>query len=115
MLCIMVALKVWKHKMRGKRFKVLCDNIATVMVLNAGKTWDKFQESCLRGITFVAATEGFEMKLVHVAGVSNRLPDLLSRWDIDSSAKSKFEKDTAGMLIKEMVVTESMFKFECDW
>ena len=36
LLCIMVALKVWEQFLRGQRIKILCDNIASVMVLNKG-------------------------------------------------------------------------------
>ena len=34
MLAIVVSLKVWKHRLTGKRFVMLCDNEAVVQVVN---------------------------------------------------------------------------------
>jgi hypothetical protein len=40
-------------------------------------------QNCLREICFYAANLQFEVKAKHNSGENNRLPDYLSRWEID--------------------------------
>ena len=80
LLTVMVALKLWGKLFRGKRISILCDNIASVMVLNRGITRDKFQAQCLREITFITAVGEFQVRAQHIPGTDNRIPDILSRW-----------------------------------
>ena len=86
MLALIVAVKVWKGKFRGLRVGVKCDNEATVIVINSGKSRDPFMQACLRELCFVCAKGEFEVWAEHIAGVNNRLPDLLSRWDLGAGA-----------------------------
>ena len=79
LLTVMVALKLWGKLFRRKRISILCDNIASVMVLNRGITRDKFQAQCLRVITFITAVGEFQVRAQHIPGMDNRIPDILSR------------------------------------
>ena len=82
MLAIVVALKLWGKYFVGKRIVINCDNLVSVRVLNTGATRNTFLQSFLREICFIAAMDQFELKALHIDGCSNRIPDLLSRWDI---------------------------------
>lgn len=42
---------------------------------------------CLREICFYAATLQFEVQAKHISGETNRLPDYLSRWELDKQIK----------------------------
>ena len=48
LLTLLVALKKWKHRFRGKRFGVNCDNIAVVQVINNGTAKDLLLQKMLR-------------------------------------------------------------------
>lgn len=115
LLVIVVALKLWKNKFRGKRILVQCDNKTSVDVLNSGRARSSFFNSCLREVAFVAAQWDFEIKAVHIPGVSNRIPDLLSRWDLEPSARTEFEVRTEGFRVRERFVSSGLFRFSHDW
>jgi len=91
LLSIVVALKLWGPRCTGLRLTFRCDNEAAVTVLNTGRCRNSFMDSCLREICYFSARYEFEVRAVHVPGVSNPLADLLSRWDsFDSAAKEQF-------------------------
>ncbi|CAC5359467.1 unnamed protein product [Mytilus coruscus] len=74
-----VCLKLWGAKFKGKRNIIKCDNRVTVTVINTEKSRNQFLQSCLCEICFVAPINEFKLKAVHIAGVDNRLADMLSR------------------------------------
>ena len=91
LLTIVVALKLWGARWTGLRITVRCDNEAAVTVVNTGRCRNPFMNSCLRELCYLAALYEFEVRAVHVPGVSNHFADLLSRWDSCSvSAKDAF-------------------------
>lgn len=79
----MVAVKLWGHLLANKKVTINCDNMVSVRVLNSGATRIAFLQACLREICFFAALNNCEIKANHISGVNNRIPDLLSRWDLD--------------------------------
>ncbi|CAG2202644.1 unnamed protein product [Mytilus edulis] len=89
MLTVVVCLKLWGTKLRGKRIIIKCDNQVTVTVINTGRSRNQFLQSCLREICFVAAINEFELRAVHIAGVDNRLADMLSRWHLHNEFSVK--------------------------
>ena len=48
LLTIVVALRIWGHKFKGKRLVVHCDNLSSCLVLNKGSTRCGFMQACLR-------------------------------------------------------------------
>ncbi len=82
---------MWGDKWAGKRIVVKCDNASSVWVINTGKTRDDFMQSSMRELAFITARHEFEVKAVHVPGVSNRISDILSKWEIQDDAASKFQ------------------------
>lgn len=117
LLVVMVALRLWSQFFNGKRIRILCDNIASVLVINSGKSKDAFANSCLRDILFICATSGFEIRSVHLAGIDNRLSDHLSRWHLGSEHHKAFfqEATTSSYSLREWEVPSDIFKFTSTW
>jgi hypothetical protein len=113
LLSLVVALKLWGHLLRRQRVLILCDNLTSVHVLNNGRTRDIFLQQCLREICYQAALNNFEIRAKHIAGVENRLPDLLSRWSLGTEYKVSFEQITEGHNLVEDRVSPTNFKL-CD-
>jgi hypothetical protein len=115
MLTVVVATKMWCRHWKGKRIRVYCDNYASVLVINSGKTRDLYLQSCLREHCFVAAVNEFEIRAVHIAGVDNRLCDLLSRWDTDVYYREAFYTLSCGQDWVETTVPIDYFMFSHAW
>ena len=115
LLTIVVALRIWGHKLTGKRILIHCDNLSSVQVLNSGSTRDSYMQACLREICFHAACWEFEIRGHFIPGVENRLPDLLSRWDLSSGHRSEFIQRTEGSFMSEVKVMDADFAFTHRW
>ncbi len=112
LLTIIVAYKICGHQWAGKCLLVKCDNEASVTVMNSGKSKDYFMQACLRELAFVCATHKVEIKGIHIPGVSNRVPDILSRWNLDPRYQNEFNQ----LVVSERTfVFEGFFKFTHDW
>lgn len=81
-LALVAAVALWREKLRGKRVLAHCENMATVEVVNRGRTKNQFMAACLRELCYISATVDLELRVVHLPGVRNRVADLLSRWDL---------------------------------
>ena len=55
------------------------------------------------------------MRAVHICGVDNRLPDLLSRWALSDQYKQKFFDATKELILAENEVTVDHFRFSHCW
>ena len=65
----------------------------------------------LREICYIAAIYEFEVREVHVPGVSNKLADVLSRWDSCSfSAKEQFLQRAQRDHCHEVPVPDALFR-----
>ena len=114
-LCaVMVAIKLWGPRFRGRRVKIFCDNLVSVMVLNTNRTRVEFMQDCLREILFVAAVYEFEIRAVHLASKENRLPDLLSRWHLGHEFRSEFHKLSKPSMYR-VRIDPNMFEFLNVW
>jgi hypothetical protein len=87
----------------------------SVRVLNTGATSNTFRQSCLREICFGAAVTNFDVKAKHIAGCENRIPVLLSRWDLNSKFRDDFCCLTKDLDIIEDDLHSSFFIFNHDW
>ncbi|XP_019622994.1 PREDICTED: uncharacterized protein LOC109469050 [Branchiostoma belcheri] len=56
LLTILVCARLWGKYWSGLRIVVLCDNEASVTVLNSGRSHSPFLQSCLRNLWLCAAT-----------------------------------------------------------
>ena len=112
LLTIVIALKIWGHKFKGKRLLVNCDNLSSCLVLNKGSTKCSFMQACLREICFLAAVGEFEIKAKHIEGVNYRLPDLLSRWELDAKYRREFLRIFVGT---EVSINQDVFRIDERW
>ncbi|CAG2215233.1 unnamed protein product [Mytilus edulis] len=111
MLTVVVCLKLWGTKLKGKRIIIKCGNHVTVTVINTGKSRNQLLQSCLREICFVAAINKFELRAVHIAGVDNRLADMLSRWHLHSYYAKTYFEETKYIHLEEFEVPNELFQF----
>ena len=82
---------------------MFCDNEVSVVVLSTGRSRDPFLQACLHEICFLSASFKVEIKVVHLPGVDNCIPDLLSRWD-----KSDTYRDKCNQLITDLITSEDV-------
>ena len=115
LLTVAVCCKVWGHKWLGKKIRIYCDNQASVTVLNSGRSRDQFMQSCLREIMFLAARFQFEIQAIHLPGVDNRLPDLLSRWSLGEQYQAEFQRVIGDSPATQIYVYPGLFEFSHDW
>ena len=87
-LAVMVGLKVWGHQLTGQYFWVHVDNEAVATVINTGASRDTELQKALREIALIAAKHQFVIKARHISGISNRIPDWLSRWQEPQARKA---------------------------
>ena len=113
-LALVVALKIWSHKYTNKSFLMYCDNQTTVDVVNSGRAKNEFAQACLREIAYLTARNNSIVRVVHIMGKNNRIPDSLSRWDSEVSRRQFFE-DTRGFKVVEIKIDDDLFEFEHDW
>ena len=115
LLSVMICVKLWGQQWKGSRLQVVCDNEAAVRVLNRGFSRDAFMQDCMREIAYFAALWEFELRAVHIPGVDNRIPDLLSRWDLDVKFSRAFYHHTREFRLIECEVSDDIFKFSNLW
>ena len=114
MWAVMAALRLWADQLTGKYFWIQVDNEAVASVLNSGKGKDKELQNALREITFIAAKHNFVLKARHIPGVTNRIPDWLSRWG-EPEAKKKFRKYARDKGLTYRRTTNSLIQYHFNW
>jgi len=113
-ITIIIALKLWGPELKGKRFVINCDNATSVSVLNSGRAHEEFLQCCAREMAFLACKFEFEYKVVHIAGIDNRLPDFLSRSYSDEKYLRLFHEATNNSW-KQEYLKNDCWKFSCLW
>ena len=112
---IIVALKLWGEQFRGKVIKISTDNEAVSIIVNSGCSQDRKLQSQLREVVWWTAKCGCKIKTVHLAGVKNKIPDLLSRWHEGRQVQDEFKQCTQDRKIKFKTIPNEWFKFEHNW
>lgn len=115
LLTVMVAIKLWKDKMRGVRARVQCDNTAAVAAMNLARMHNKFTQQCMREITYWTALSEFDVWVVHIEGVSNVLADALSRKHLGQEFKDKAEAMIREKQLTWVKVRTDLFRFSAEW
>lgn len=112
---IMVAIKLWSHKLKGIRVTVYCDNSASVSVLNTLKSNSSRLLQLTREIAFWCAEGQTEIKAVHLAGRDNRVPDWLSRWEKGPQFREAFHQWNQKAKYRQVKVIPHMWTCHADW
>ena len=115
MFAIIVCLKLWGKFYKGKKIQIFCDNESVCYCLNTGRSKHAILQSCLREVAFLAAIHEFQIKAVHLSSCSNRVADILSRWESKLCHRDQFFELTKEFVLEECVVSDSMFNFENLW
>lgn len=116
MLTVMVAIKLWCHKLVKKKINIFCDNLAVCIVLNTGKAKNEFLQQCLREISFVASVHEFQLMASHLSSSENRLSDDLSRMHLNPRHRdSFFSLLPQAVEFKDAIITDELFQFTHDW
>ncbi|KAI8503309.1 hypothetical protein Bbelb_191300 [Branchiostoma belcheri] len=97
LLSILVCARLWGKHWAGSRIVVMCDNEASVTVLNSGRSRSPFLQTCLRNLWLCAAVGQFELRAIHIPGLENRLADHLSRWTSSKYHQNEFLRLSAHM------------------
>ena len=105
---VLIAIKTWKHKFKGTYFWIHVDNEAVATILNTGASKDTHLQALLREIAYIAATYQFVIKAKHIMGVTNRIPDWLSRWK-DPGARKKFRAYAQEKSLRNIKIPEGSF------
>lgn len=79
---IVVACIIWGGEWSRKRILFHCDNMATVEIINKGRSKIKLIMKLMRRLTFCAAIGNFTVHARHVPGVKNNIADSISRFQM---------------------------------
>ena len=114
MMAVLMALKIWGSQLKGSYFWIHVDNEAVAVVLNSGASKDIQLQNLLREIALLAAQHQLVIKARHISGISNRVPDWLSRWHEPEARKSfwEFAKDNS---LTKMKVSAEMLGCTNEW
>lgn len=114
-LVLIVAVKIWKSKLKGLRVVVHCDNLVTVFVVNTGRAKSRDLQRACRELAFQAATGEVEIRSQHISGAHNRVADWLSRYHCSAGAKKLFDDWNLFECSKEVIVSPELFRFNDKW
>ena len=114
LLAVLAGLRIWANQLEGKYFWIHVDNEAVGTILNTGASKDPQLQSLLREIAYIAATKQFVIKAKHISGVSNRVPDWLSRWN-EASARKNFRQYAREKSLKKINIRPEHFNIDNKW
>ena len=85
------------------------------IIINIGRSRDEILQYQLRELAYLSTKHQFITKAQHISGVTNRIPDLLGRWDQSESIRMEFRARTSNMDLIENEVDEKLLLFSHDW
>ena len=110
-LMLLIATKVWSHKLHRKKFVVNCDNKNTVLAINSGASKDPTMQLCLRELHKTTALISCELQARFISGKSNRISDHLSRVQLHKKHLIEFHRLTEGYVKKQYYVHDHQWAF----
>ena len=110
-LNVVMCLKLWGSKCRGKKLLLMCDNYNTMCAINSGSSRDKVVQCCLREVHKITAWHSIQIRMRFLKGVDNRISDSLSRWHLDKKFTTQFYELTRGKEVREVGITENLWNF----
>ena len=111
LLTIVVAVKLWQCKLRGRCIRIHCDNQACVTMINSMSSKNAFLQSCLQELWLTLALNKIMLCASHIPGHANTLADCLSRWSTNTGCQDQFYDLTSGAFFKEVTVDPELFAF----
>ena len=83
---VLVALRLWAPRLRGKTVLLYADNWATVCAFESGRAQDPLIRAVMREAWQLAAVGDFDLVVRHLPGVSMGVADALSRRSFQAEA-----------------------------
>ena len=111
---IMVLVRLWANQLCGKVVRFSTDSETSMHIINRGRTNDPFMLQCIREMAWITTKFEILLKVHHVAGRNNTLPDALSRWYQSAEARRTFKRLTDKNW-KRRSVTEQLMQFHYFW
>ena len=111
---VILAVRIWGLKYKGKIVKVRSDNEAVSVIVNTGRSRDLYLQRQLCELCWWMAKYQMKIKTVYLPEVLNRLPDLLSRWHEGPHIKQQFLERTGGEMTRREV-DRQWFLFTHQW
>ena len=114
LLPILFAVAIWGSQWAGSLVECHCDNMAVVMVVNAGCCKDPMLMHLLRCLFFLAAHFSVTVKALHIPGVENIAADAISRNDLSRFMQATPEANPDPSPIPEQLV-QLLARSRPDW
>ena len=115
MWALILALKLWGHELYGKRLVIQCDNFSVVQAATHGRAKDLFLQGAMRELVFLQAQACIEVKVVHLMGSRNSVPDWLSRWAKGGVVRRKFREYAQGKKLTRAKCSSALLHFTHNW
>lgn len=113
-VALLLGVRVWGGRCKGKKMLVSCDNQATVSIVNTGRAQNSFAQACMRELHYWCAKFDCQIRAIKVDTKQNTLADLLSR-NHQEQNRREFQILTKYIIVKEKEIPEAYFDFENDW
>ena len=111
---VIVALKTWADTLAGQYFWIHVDNEAVATILNTGASKNEALQDALREVAMIAAKNQFIIKAKHISGISNRIPDWLSRWG-ERESRKKFHEYAKEKSLKKCKLPPDILEYVNQW
>ena len=79
---IVMACIIWGQNWTRHRILFYCDNLATVEIINKGRSKNSSIMKLMRKLTFHSALNNYVIHAKHIAGVDNSIADAISRYQM---------------------------------
>lgn len=109
---VTVCVKIWSQKFQGKKLMLRCDNKATVLAVNTGRSRNRVMQACLRELHHVCSLNSCVIRLKYIETRLNTIADCLSRIDQNKKFKKKFDELTKGVEKEELHLSKEVFLFQ---
>lgn len=113
-VALLLGIRVWGGRCKGKRMLIRCDNQATVHILNTGRATNVFAQACMREVHFWCAKFDCQVRAFHLKSKLNTMADVLSRIH-EPGKREEFQILTRYMKTKEVRVPGHYFNFDSNW
>lgn len=114
-VAVLLGVRAFAHKCKGRRLLVRCDNEATVSVINTGRSHKTFTQACMRELHFWCARADCQIYAVFIRSEQNALADLLSRWEGSEANFRAFQVLTGEQDMSRLEIPQSWCRFAHNW
>ena len=112
LLNIVVAVRVWAPRWRGRKIRIYCDNMAACVVLQTGRSRDPFMAACARAVFVEAAAGDIELLICHRPGTLMERADALSRAHLSKHFMECVERHGFLGNRREIDITDDVFEID---